>query len=290
MSQKISKAIIYLSIIAVVIGAIFLANGLILAWSPPTQAPTGGNVPAPLNVGGSDQWKDGRLGVGTSVQGIYWLTDVGNSLYFQNRTDQTKMVIGENGNVGIGETTPGAKLDVAGNINLDVELRIDETSPQIRFEDTGESTYWIHANSNRLYFLWDGNLGGSWVAPYPLYFDGRNSIFDGGTMYVDAVNDRVGIGDTTPDAKLDVEGNIRASNYCDQSGNCKTIGGMEGCSWSGWKCHCKAQTSGSIESRVIFGIQCTDNVVTDLKIFSLHTTTGDSSCPTSFSGCDIYAY
>jgi len=115
-----------------------------------------------------------NLGNHTASQNIklsgYWLSNDGGDEGVYVKTD---------GKVGIGTTDPGVKLDVAGNVNLDTELRIDDISPQIRFEDTGESTYWIHANSNRLYFLWDENLGGSWVSPYPLYFDGRDSVFGG---------------------------------------------------------------------------------------------------------------
>jgi len=40
----------FCSDIVIAIGAIFLANGLILATSP-TENPPGGNVPAPLNIG-----------------------------------------------------------------------------------------------------------------------------------------------------------------------------------------------------------------------------------------------
>ena len=63
MSQKISKTITYLSIVIIVIGSIFLANGLILAWTPPSASPPDNNVSSPLNVGGTSQYKSGALGI-----------------------------------------------------------------------------------------------------------------------------------------------------------------------------------------------------------------------------------
>ena len=48
------KTITYLSIIAVVIGSIFLANGLILAWTAPSSAPPDGNVSACYEVFSED--------------------------------------------------------------------------------------------------------------------------------------------------------------------------------------------------------------------------------------------
>ena len=115
MSQKISKAITCFSIIAVVIGAVFLANGLILAWSPPTQSPTGGNVPAPLNVGSDTQSKAGGLNIG--------------------------------GNVGIGTTGLGYKLEVAGDIRTlsGGDLRLGPAvsgNDAILYSDHGELSFY----------------------------------------------------------------------------------------------------------------------------------------------------
>ena len=55
------KTITRISIIAIVIGSIFLANGLILAWTTPTSAPPAGNVSAPLNISSTAQIKSGGL-------------------------------------------------------------------------------------------------------------------------------------------------------------------------------------------------------------------------------------
>ena len=87
------KTITYFSIVIIVIGFIFLANGLILA-TPPTQDPPGGNVPAPLNVGLIGQYKSGGL--------------------ILNTGGATTGLIVSQGNVGIGTTDPGnSKLRVS---------------------------------------------------------------------------------------------------------------------------------------------------------------------------------
>ena len=84
MLNKLPKPLMALCLIAIVIGLIFLANGLILAWTEPTSAPPTGNVPTPLNIGSTTQTKDGGLNI--------------------------------LGNLGIGTTNPQRELHVKGHI------------------------------------------------------------------------------------------------------------------------------------------------------------------------------
>ena len=61
-----------LAVVSFILGTISI--GVAYAWSGPTAAPPGNNVAAPINVGSTDQVKNGGLGVNT-------LTVFGNSLF-----------------------------------------------------------------------------------------------------------------------------------------------------------------------------------------------------------------
>jgi hypothetical protein len=73
---------------------------IIIAWTEPTVAPPGANVPAPLNVGPVHQTRVGPLTIQAGL-----LLNTGNA---------TTGLIVQHGNVGIGTVAPGARLDVQG--------------------------------------------------------------------------------------------------------------------------------------------------------------------------------
>jgi len=110
-------------------------------------------------------------------------------------------------------------LNVAGQLNAQADVVVTGdlyvngnaidlagTAPTMLFDDTDHGhKYWWHNNSGLMYLLWNEGSGDVWVSPHPVYFSGRSAYFDGGQLTVDGVNDRVGIGTSSPGVKLDVQ-------------------------------------------------------------------------------------
>lgn len=140
------------------------------AWTAPGSNPPTGNVSAPVNVGTSDQIKNGGLGVGAFTA---------DSAVF-------------NGNVGIGGT-PSFKLHVFDRMKL----------------DGSQAGLWIEADVND-WFIGRNGTNGTNLRFYNTA--DRVTITPAGT---------VGIATPSPASslKLNVNGNVGATNYCDQNGN-----------------------------------------------------------------------
>lgn len=99
----------------------------------------------------------------------------------------SKMVIKNSGNVGIGTTTPTEKLDVNGHIRTNNQLLVNYSAPTLRLQDTdGYSGFW-HVNSNLMYLLGSQtNNATSWTrvgSYWPLYVNlGTDAFFFGGDI------------------------------------------------------------------------------------------------------------
>jgi hypothetical protein len=145
---------------------------------------------ASINFGRTDQAIDNRWTVGQGVASI------GDSFGFYTGGD-ARIVFNTSGNVGIGTTTPTlGKLQSTGDNN------------QIAVHTTGtySSIYFYNGGSDK---------AGIYVSNTETHFEGRGSsgLFFGGAVSQNhmtiAANGNVGIGTTSPAAKLDVAGNGR---------------------------------------------------------------------------------
>ncbi len=127
-----------------------------------------------------------------------WAGNPGNSILFSTGTSATeRMRINHDGNVGIGTITPASKLEVvAANAQLRLSRALD-TNQALVLQGGGNYARFISVHDTdtkyRQHFA----------------FIQRCSLGDREVVRIDA-DGNLGIGITTPDAKLEVAGNIKA--------------------------------------------------------------------------------
>jgi hypothetical protein len=137
--------------------------------------------------------RGGWLGYGGGYDGNLYLTNqlTGKGIKFKTQ-DTDRMTIDSAGNVGIGTTAPTTNLDVNG------QIRIRGGSPVagkvLTSDATGLAT-WQAATG--------GGIGGSGTTNYLPIFTGTSSI---GNSVVYQSGSNIGIGTTSPAAKLDIRG------------------------------------------------------------------------------------
>jgi flagellar hook assembly protein FlgD len=212
MPKQDFKLVFYWIISMVIILGLSVSFQSLLAaiWTPPSATPPGDNVFAPLNEGNLFQVKTGPLQIATGAlepQTAFTVTNQSGAASFtveDEAGDLTPFVIDADGQVGIGTIAPNKQLHVktAGG-NAEIDIQSGGTN--------GDGSHWgiYHdATSDDLKFFKDAA--------------NRLVITDDG---------RVAIGQNIPDGdlKLDVEGKIGATEYCDQDGgNCKSVVSLGG--------------------------------------------------------------
>jgi len=207
--------------IAFILSALVLASiagYLAFAWTEPTQAPPNGNVPAPINVGSVAQTKEGVLQINADFTANRLLDSSNNSYYVDPANAGYAGLFA--GKVGIGTTSPSAKLDVDGG-GVIIRGSSLPTLQGLNLGKTSDSGYsYIYSTNN------SGNL-------VELSLSG---------MPITLMNGDVGIGTLEPQVKLDVAGAIKIGSQ--DTCNANAAGAIrynaaeekfEGCNGTNWK-------------------------------------------------------
>ncbi len=180
------KIIVSLSILCVVIGAIFTVNGLILAWNSPTcdpnDDPSSCNVPTPLNVSEVYQTKQGGLVLQMDTEGS-WSAYRDPDKYLLSLEDTYDSVLGLTPAIRFGNTSNDYSGQEAGIISY------------------GDSLWFLHTINN-------------WQNIYNSFVVNREGVDIRERLIA---RKRVGIGTINPDYALDVNGKIRMQNQTTDS-------------------------------------------------------------------------
>jgi hypothetical protein len=130
---------------------------------------------------------------GSTTTDLVRITQTGTGAAFvvedSTNPDSSPFVVSNAGNVGIGLTTPLEKLHVSGSIRSDIE----SDGNFVVLQATGQRIHYIKRVGQRLQFTSNG------ANTYDVQFDSSNA-----SVYI--LSGSVGIGTTTPNAKLDVSG------------------------------------------------------------------------------------
>ncbi|MFG1503884.1 tail fiber domain-containing protein [Halobacteriovorax sp. ZH5_bin.2] len=133
--------------------------------------------------GGRDVANDIEFAMGTSIAGEAFSGSMTNHQYGLRTNNITRMTIDETGNVGIGTTTPAAKLSVDG----DAEFSGFYTSKQVTYAnyDYTNLSYLLLAKTSsddKVYGRIYGHRGSATAIPRPYYVD---VVIDTSSVYTD---------------------------------------------------------------------------------------------------------
>jgi len=188
MKEKTFRTIKFLGLTLGIALSIFAISLAVYAWTAPTAAPPGDNVPAPINVGTTTQTKAGALGVG----GVF------------TANTAVHLAVG-GGNVGIGTTAPGARLTVSTSVvNEPGIMLIDDGGARIKtVAELGGGGYNPMSTPGAIGIIYHGsggqNTGSLMIGQWSTSARG---------IKIDSTGN-VGIGMTSPDARLHVDGTGR---------------------------------------------------------------------------------
>lgn len=119
---------------------------------------------------------------------------------------------GATGNVGIGTTTPGASLEVKGNTGskllfFDIKNESPSWKDQISINGDIDTPYGIAFSGK------GHHRGGLYAQNIGAGSDANITLWSRANGYILLDGNRIGVGTTTPQQKLDVNGNVKSSGY-----------------------------------------------------------------------------
>ncbi|WP_424099662.1 shufflon system plasmid conjugative transfer pilus tip adhesin PilV [Moorena producens] len=238
---------------------------------------------------GNTGWYNQTYGGGWYMSDSTWIRSIGNKNIYQNigilRTDGTlqvgnngvRFVVQTNGNVGIGTTTPGAKLSINGGLHVggdsdpgDNNLQVDGTTNTNQLVVTGSLSfgesvkqminlwrlnYGIGIQRNTQYFRTDKNF--AWYKG-GTHDNGELNPGDGTAQMV-IKDGNVGIGTGSPESKLHIDkGRVDITTSDGTGGGGNRFNGLV--AWNG-ELHRRAQLvlSSGYSDLVIASSQVNDN-------------------------------
>ena len=194
--NKIAIISFSIAVISVIVG--LGVNIVFAAWSSPSQTPPGGDIAAPINISDADQYKDGKLRIGSvGSPGGYTLYVDGDSFVNGNViSGGSAFSLGKEGEI------PWQSLWVATDSDsgtLVEGIHFAEPTIGIRYDISSDQfDFYKDGNILSIGDKGDVNAAGGITA-----MGGMN--IDSNTLVVDNTNNRIGIGTSTPSHSLDIE-------------------------------------------------------------------------------------
>lgn len=168
------------------------------AWKAPAKEPPEENAPPPLNSSKNTNYKDGALIIARD-SALFGGNDKGFAV--------------ENGFVGIGTLEPAEKLEVSGNIlvhgaifSKNFKMTAGAADGYVLTSDNQGSASWKKAGNY-------GTVNDGLAGQTAWYSAAGNTISGTNNLYISPSSGNVGVGKTSPGAKLDVNGTVRAGSF-----------------------------------------------------------------------------
>ena len=175
-----------------------------------------------MAVTGSTTINDGNLSIVNSYPRLFLtdtdsdsdyslINDNGNFTIYDDTNTAPRIYILPGGNVGINKFAPNSTFDVNGNALVTGSITATSTISSTNFSSSGVVTIGTPGvnNSSHIQF-WPNDASGNayYIEDYNSIFSIGSGVYGSGTSVLSISGSNIGIGKTTPNAKLDVDGNI----------------------------------------------------------------------------------